>query len=489
MNGRRSASGRSSILLAAILACGASAAYAIGWSWLAGVASQWRVGSWVSESLVVTRDGTALVESRNRREHTAATYRTMDGEPLSPEATDELNRDGGRMLEEYVLLGADSSRERTLAWQERICGFIGGGGSTLDFWYLIHDGQPIGHAYLAGFDSRSKRAIGYLGRAGFGPAVPLPEQQFEMDARLLPSEVACVRPWWGLAPSLAANERYSAEFAQVFLASAGTLYRIDLASRAVRTVPLPQPVISMDLASIRAATDGGESSYERRLLVRTSAQLITLDLKGKTISEAHLPDAVRDQDLSVYLPTTGQVVLRVDAQDDSGRKILYWLGAGEEEPTQGEVHLARHSPPNLWKIAWGQAVMFPSPLLFGLARVVVTPREYIERYQAKSYPAALARSLSAAWPALVPVSLLAAGLAAVLFRHHRRCAERGGAAWALFVLLAGVPGAVGYCLHRTWPAQERCGWCGAIVPRNREDCLSCGAEFPEPAPRGIEILA
>jgi hypothetical protein len=80
-------------------------------------------------------------------------------------------------------------------------------------------------------------------------------------------------------------------------------------------------------------------------------------------------------------------------------------------------------------------------------------------------------------------------LAALCYRHHRRYTDRGGAAWALFVLVMGVPGAVGYWLHRQWPATERCDHCGAVVPRDRDGCLACAAEFPAPALKGIEVLA
>jgi hypothetical protein len=80
-------------------------------------------------------------------------------------------------------------------------------------------------------------------------------------------------------------------------------------------------------------------------------------------------------------------------------------------------------------------------------------------------------------------------LAAWCYRRHRRFEERGALVWAAFVFLTGPAGIVGYLLHRRWPASERCAACGTVVPRDREECLACEAQFPPPAPEGIEIFA
>ena len=55
------------------------------------------------------------------------------------------------------------------------------------------------------------------------------------------------------------------------------------------------------------------------------------------------------------------------------------------------------------------------------------------------------------WPAILLLCIVSAVLAGICYRHHRRYADRGGAAWALFILVMGVPGAIGYWLHRPWP--------------------------------------
>jgi len=488
MNKQTSETQMSNILLAASLACGVAGVSAVGWSWLAGIASQWRTGTRILESLVITRDGTALIESRNRREHSASTCHTLDGESLSADATAELNSDSSRTLGDHILLSAESSRERSLPWQELVCGFAGGG-SAPTYWYLIHDGHSQGHAYLAGYDVRSKRGIGYLGLAGFRLDVPPLQEQFIMEARRLPSQVACPRAWWGSAPWFSGKDRYSSDLAHLFLVSDGGLYALDLERQIVRGVPLAEEIISLDVASGPAAERPVESKYEPRILVRTTSHAFVLNLKGETIACARLPESVRDQDISVYLPTTQELIVEAQSQTDRSLDVVYWIGPGNDALRREDVRLARSAPADPHTIAWSQAVMFPSPALFSLLRFVVTPREQIEQYRAKNYSDALARSLAAAWPAILGVSILAGALAGLCYRHHRRYADRGGAAWALFVLLTGVPGAIGYWLHRRWPATERCAHCGVTVPRDRDNCLACATEFSAPAPIGTEVFA
>jgi hypothetical protein len=57
------------------------------------------------------------------------------------------------------------------------------------------------------------------------------------------------------------------------------------------------------------------------------------------------------------------------------------------------------------------------------------------------------------------------------------------------VLLFGVLAFVGFLLHRRWPVREPCPACHARSARDREACSECGAAFPAPGLKGIEIFA
>ena len=78
------------------------------------------------------------------------------------------------------------------------------------------------------------------------------------------------------------------------------------------------------------------------------------------------------------------------------------------------------------------------------------------------------------WLPFSVVCLLSAALALWCYRHHQRFSQRGAAAWAAFVFFMGVPGIIGYLLHRRWPIMEQCQHCRKESPRDRDACLHCG---------------
>jgi ribosomal protein L32 len=90
---------------------------------------------------------------------------------------------------------------------------------------------------------------------------------------------------------------------------------------------------------------------------------------------------------------------------------------------------------------------------------------------------------------LIVVTVLSAGLAIVVWRRQRRYGAAGTALWMIFVVLGGLPGLLAYRFHRRWPVLQACPACGETVPRDRDACAHCGAEFPSPAPKGIEVFA
>jgi hypothetical protein len=57
------------------------------------------------------------------------------------------------------------------------------------------------------------------------------------------------------------------------------------------------------------------------------------------------------------------------------------------------------------------------------------------------------------------------------------------------VLLLGLPGFFGYWLEHRRPKLESCDACDEIVPRDREACAACDAQFPTPPLMGTEIFA
>jgi hypothetical protein len=135
------------------------------------------------------------------------------------------------------------------------------------------------------------------------------------------------------------------------------------------------------------------------------------------------------------------------------------------------------------------ALLVPAPAMLAFFAAVVTPREAISASRAANYSAALSHSLTLFAVPLLLVSMLSVILAAFCWRRNRQYYQSASGAWFVFVLLTGLPGLVGYLFHRRWPVREACPACLKFVPRDRDTCAACGAEFPPPPRKGIEVFA
>jgi hypothetical protein len=92
-------------------------------------------------------------------------------------------------------------------------------------------------------------------------------------------------------------------------------------------------------------------------------------------------------------------------------------------------------------------------------------------------------------PIFIATLLVAALFSVRCYRRQRRYSAHHTATWMVFVLLMGLPGLIGYLLHRSWPVTVRCPHCGAETPRDRDACLTCNTPFSPPAMKGIEVFA
>lgn len=85
------------------------------------------------------------------------------------------------------------------------------------------------------------------------------------------------------------------------------------------------------------------------------------------------------------------------------------------------------------------------------------------------------------------LATIAVPLAVGCYWHHRQYCPTRAIIWGIFVAITGMPGAIGYWLHRRWPAKERCRHCQRLAPRDREACYYCGTAFPAPPTRDIDL--
>jgi Phospholipase_D-nuclease N-terminal len=134
------------------------------------------------------------------------------------------------------------------------------------------------------------------------------------------------------------------------------------------------------------------------------------------------------------------------------------------------------------------ALLVPAPVVSLFLLFVWLPLE-VSNFLWPEYQFAFVRSLSVTVPVFAVVCLAAIVVAVRCFLHHRRFSERGTIAWTIFVFCFGLPGFIGYLLHRRWPVLVRCTHCSQETPRDRDACLKCNTPFPPPSMKGIEVFA
>ena len=137
----------------------------------------------------------------------------------------------------------------------------------------------------------------------------------------------------------------------------------------------------------------------------------------------------------------------------------------------------------------GFALLLPSPAFLAWMELFFVPITEIRVERASNYVEALGNN----WPTnqimMFVVLIFSIVLAVFCYRHQRRYSDRKAVAWTLFTILFGVPGAIGYLLHRRWPVLVQCPHCGQDTPRDRDACLKCNTAFAPPALKGIEVFA
>jgi hypothetical protein len=130
----------------------------------------------------------------------------------------------------------------------------------------------------------------------------------------------------------------------------------------------------------------------------------------------------------------------------------------------------------------------PTPLAW-LVLAGVYPVDRMQSGYVETYGEGLAEFMALCWPVLLVLLVVCGVFAWLAFRRQRRLRQPSAVAWAVFVGVFGPIGYLAYRWHRPGPPVVECPTCGKRVPRNRDDCAACSAEFPAPSPLGIEVFA
>jgi hypothetical protein len=269
----------------------------------------------------------------------------------------------------------------------------------------------------------------------------------------------------------------------------GNIYHADLQRRLFHVAQAePGP---RSAALVTGFVDGGKRTAWR-LAARTDDAVLLLDEQGGVLNRYPIPEALRGRTVHFAETTAGEAVMYWNNPADTylDTEIEYricWV-ASDGRVRETGLTLPRH-PARELRVLGG--AMAPSPLVLGgFIATWQTGTVLMEGLEA-TYGKALGRALTEFWPSLVVAQLVATILAVLCYRRQ----ERYGASrperivWPLFVLAMGLPGWVGYRFSRSWPVLESCPSCAVSVPRDREECARCEADFPGPVLRGTEVFA
>ncbi len=446
------------------------------------------------KSIVVQSDGTPLVQTVPPGHHHKETYHTLDGELASIDSASHSHRRAATLAVPGPTRGPWFSRP----WSSRVQSFMDTGTYPPGLWYLVHDGRRHGSAHFVGYDSDTKMLIGYIGIGGFQEELPKLQERFPMDARMMGYGRGVLGERREYLDSyysqgymtmrlLVGESRYW----NVYLVSEGRLLQIDLHERSVRTV-LEVDGLCAAGRIYRATEAGANRSEVIDIALRTADQVLLLAPEGNRRESFTIPAALHGNKFTFYNLDTDQAMFHVTHAIERHAAIKHrfvWADRQGNVIREKSVAFENTSWLNQVDVTMGVAgVAVPATGIITTAMAVVWPLVLVDEGTSTSYPAAMAELLPICWPPLLAVNLLGVVLAIFCYRRQKRFAQARVWPWVVFVFLFGLPGMVGYLAHQRWPVREACPKCKQQAPRDRDACSACDEPFPQPEPKGIEVL-
>jgi hypothetical protein len=470
-----------SLLLAAIVALGITAAWFTVVVWIFSLAEQSRVRQGNYEQLYVRVDGVPVIV-RQGANGSQQQVLSLDREPTTGDTYQLL-------YPSYVAARSDqpsvvSSRQ----WTNRLAA-LSDGGAPPTYWYLVHDGRVNGRTYGIGYNSASKRAVGYFSRTGFSERLPARETWFEVQGDT------------GLAYATPERTYYEPSFftqPSLYLLADNKLWQINTRTRKVKSL-----VDCPDAEAIGWAWRTGDSLPEavgpiarqsqaeapRSLIVRTPDAALVVEPDSGKIDRYSLPKRLRQASLAAFQLTDRRLLLIEQPLSTTEGQSVAWIdpaakASREKRVTIDGPQVTTDEP----TVAAVTAVAAPA-LVWQLLMLGVLALQKWSMGQADSPAAAVSYALTIGWPALLFDFALSAAGAAAAYRRQRRFGLPGAIAWAIFAFVFGAAGWIAYRWHRAWPPLEECPACDQPAPRDRAACTECGAAFPPPELKGIEVFA
>ncbi len=474
-----------SLVLATILAGGAVVVWSLLSLWAVGIGAQVTGTAPAGEHLHFYADGTALLQEVNP--HGPRRYRDLEGNPVAEPEVESITW--------WARLPARPAKDeaRDVSWEQRLHALTDGQ-EPAGYWYFVADGRAYGSGYFVGYDSQSRTRIGFLGTAGFREGALPASEHFPCNgiasgprASILgqggrrptdyPQEArgraprGCVSPW----------DAY-------VLGRRGEIYHVNLHDR---TVHLARDEQELRSAMIGLGITDPIRGTPHHLLVRTDAAVLWCDEGGEELKRYCIPEVLRDRDFDFAETRTGEALMYERGPNDflstEHHCRIFWV---RPDGRFSEADVTLRHPAERW-MRHLSGVLVPAPVVLGGIVASERPGTLLEQGVATTYPEALSRALREFWPSLLIAQAIAVLFAGLCYRRQVRYGVGGTerVVWTLFVLFLGLPGWVAFRFGRTWPVLESCPACEHAVPQDRECCLRCEAEFPQPALKGTEVFA
>jgi hypothetical protein len=476
-----------SLGLGLVVALGINAAWFVAVGWFASMAASSGLWQETSESLFLRLDGQPLIYRYTRRPKPSTEVLSLDGQKVAEIDFQQL------LHPTYLQPQRDSLANPLLAkgWDVRMTA-ANDGRTPATYWYLIHDGQTNGRAYGVGFNALTKQIVGYFGRQGISDVVPTRDDWFVVAGETGLSHAV---------PALVTYEPSSRSLESIIVLAEGKLWAFNTQSRQVdvifdapRATTLGQAWVALDkLPPIRPGIMPQPAQYltRQKLVVRSPDDMTIVDPFSREKSTIPIPAAYKKVPFAVYELASGEILLvsGVGYLEKTGQRLV-WLASDGAVAREKNVELANtaNMGNSLPFFGWMAAAAAPHPLSHVLLDALV-PLGMLQMGEVPTYWAGAVRAIAETWLSLVAVIAIGIVAAILAYRRQRRFGLPHAAAWAAFVFVFGIPGWIAYRFHRTWPVLEECPACRQPAPRDRESCLDCGAAFPPPPLKGIEVFA
>ena len=471
--------------LAAVVAAGLAAAWCVVVAWVLGLAQSAALRNQTYEQPYFQQNGDVVI--LRYPQGISSTYQEI------VDLSGKVSRANvSQLLATQFLYGRRHVAVTASAdWRGRLAA-VNDYGTPATYWYLVHDGRVNGSAYGVGYNSVTKRLVGYFGRHGFSATLPPRADWFTVEGdsglALATIVLANVEPSW-------TTER------ELLLLADGKLWSIDPQKKSVRVLADAPPGATIgwiwDLRKVDPTANANPTLQNtagwapRTLVIRTADSFILVDPDNGKPRTVPLPPEFQDRMLAGSELAGGQLSLVASSDVSFSRaEAALRLDSEGRIVQQQAIHLSAYNVDVFSEGNMGWFSLLAGPFPAGQGPLVfLMPLQLVQTGQADSYAAAFLPNLRRAWPALLGALLIGAACAAAAYRRQRRYALPGAIGWAIFAFLLGAPGWIAYRFHRTWPVLEECPECDQPAPRDREVCTECGAIFPPPQLKGLEVFA